>query len=181
MKVRREHYIFSRAEVQGRADKGPTRRETETRNQHAVRQAEEGEDTMGRPQPAVWSFSLSPLCSERSRVEQNPQKAEFLVLIFKGSIPTQTSMSFVFTQSVCRQMYRDVCYCLYIQVCVCMSADVFACMCVCVVMYAHMNCACGALVSERGSHLYTGPVAQWIGALLPSEGSVQPSLGYASG
>lgn len=89
-----------------------------TRDQHAVRQAEEGEDTLGRPQPAVWSFSLSPLCSERSRVEQNPQKAEFLVLMFTGSIPTQTSMSLVFTHYVCRQAYRCVLLFVYTSLCV---------------------------------------------------------------
>lgn len=101
--------MFSHAEVQGHADKGPTRRETGTRDQQqAMRQAEEGEDTLGHPQPAVWSFSLSPLCSELSRVEQSPQKAEFLVLILKASIMTQTSMSVVFTQCACRHVYRHV-------------------------------------------------------------------------
>lgn len=34
-----------------------------------------------------------------------------------------------------------------------MSADVFACTGMCAVMYVHKSCACGVLVSERGSHL----------------------------
>lgn len=46
-----------------------------------------------------------------------------------------------------------MCYCLYVHARVSMSADVFACTGMCAVMYVHKSCACGVLVSERGSHL----------------------------